>query len=194
MAFTLANLPFAENALEGWTSAETLAFHHGKHHAGYVAKLNAALEGHELSGKTLEEVVATTRGTNSGIFNLAAQHWNHEFFWNCLSGEAQLPEGRTAELLARDFGSVDAFKDEFGKKALSLFGSGWAWLILGTDGKLKIEQYKDAETPFATDNTPLLTLDVWEHAYYIDFRNDRKAFIDGFWGHANWKHVEAQLD
>lgn len=193
MPYELPELPFASDALEGWTSAETLSFHHGKHHAGYVKKLNAAVEGTDYAGKTLEEVISASRGKDAGVFNNAAQHWNHAFFWNCLSGDAQSPEGALAEAIDRDFGSLDAFKEAFGQKALTLFGSGWAWLVADADGKLEIGQYKDAETPAGTDKTPILTLDVWEHAYYVDFRNDRGAFIEGFWKHVDWKSAGSRL-
>lgn len=191
--FELTSLPFEENALEGWTSAETLSFHHGKHHAGYVKKLNAAAEGTDYAEKSLEEVIVAARGADQGVFNNAAQIWNHTFFWNCLSGDAQSPEGSLLAAIDRDFGSLDAFKEEFGKKALTLFGSGWAWLVQNADGKLEIAQYKDAETPSGTDVTPILTLDVWEHAYYVDFRNNRGGFIEGFWSHTNWKFAGEQL-
>jgi len=193
MAFELPELPFARNALEGWTSEETFSFHYGKHHAGYVKKLNAAVEGTGYAEQTLEEVIAESRGKEIGVFNNAAQHWNHSFFWNCLSPGEQSPGGELSGLIARDFGSLDAFKEEFGKKALTLFGSGWAWLVQNEEGKLELGQYKDADTPVGTDKKPLLTLDVWEHAYYLDFRNDRGKFIEGFWKHANWKHASEQI-
>jgi len=191
--FELPALPYAPDAFGGWTSAETFSFHHGKHHAGYVKKLNAAVEGTDYAGKPLEEVVADSRGKDAGVFNNAAQHWNHAFFWTCLSPEAQAPEGTLAEAIDRDFGSLDAFKEAFGKAALTLFGSGWAWLVRDADGKLEIAQYKDADTPAGTDRIPLLTLDVWEHAYYIDFRNDRGKFIEGFWNHVDWKAVAERI-
>lgn len=191
--FELPALPFNTDALEGWTSAETLSFHHGKHHAGYVKKMNAAVGGTEYAEKSLEEIIAASRGADTGIFNNAAQHWNHSFFWNCLSGEERAPEGVLAEALERDFGSVDAFKEAFGKTALTLFGSGWAWLVRNADGALELAQYKDAETPAGTGKTPLLTLDVWEHAYYIDHRNDRAGFVEGFWRHVNWDAVAERL-
>lgn len=191
--FVLPGLPYAPDAFEGWTSAETFSFHHGKHHAGYVKKLNTAVEGTAHADTSLEEVISASRGTEPGVFNNAAQHWNHAFFWNCLSPETQAPEGALAEAIDRDFGSLDAFKESFGKTALTLFGSGWAWLVADQDGRLSLAQYKDADTPIGTDMKPLLTLDVWEHAYYVDFRNDRGAFIEGFWKHVNWKHVAEQL-
>lgn len=193
MTFELPRLPFDPASLAPWTSAETFSYHHGKHHAGYVMKLNAAIEGSGLDGKTLEEVIAATRGKTPAVFNSAAQHFNHSFFWKCLSADAGAPEGMLLEAITRDFGSLDAFKEEFGAKASSLFGSGWAWLVKGPDGTLSVGQYKDADTPVDSDSRPLLTLDVWEHAYYIDHRNDRGGFIKGFWEHVNWSHVAAQM-
>lgn len=193
MAFELPNLPFDAGSFEGWTSAETFSFHHGKHHAGYVKKLNAATEGTEWADKDLVEVINGNRG-NAGIFNSAAQHWNHSFFWNSLSPDAQTPEGQIAELIDRDFGSLDTFKEQFGEMSLKLFGSGWAWLVQNAEGKLGLAPTKDADTPVGTDVTPILTLDVWEHAYYVDFRNDRGKFIEGFWNHVNWKHAGEQLN
>ncbi len=193
MAFDLPQLPYSPDAFGSWTSAETFSYHHGKHHAAYIKKLNDAIAGTPREAATLEALIAETRGTEPGIFNNAAQHWNHSFFWECLSPEANEPSGALADAIIRDFGSVDAFKEAFAQKALTLFGSGWAWLVQGADGKLEIAQYKDAETPVGTDKTPILTLDVWEHAYYVDHRNDRAGFIAGFWKHANWNHAAAQL-
>jgi len=191
--FDLPDLPFAKDALAPWTSAETFDYHHGKHHAGYVSKLNAAVLGNEFEGRTLEEVIKGSRGTNQKIFNLAAQHFNHSFFWNCLSPEIQSPEGELAAAIDRDFGSLEAFKEKFANVASTHFGSGWAWLIRNEEGKLAVLDYHDAETPEQTSVTPLLTLDVWEHAYYIDHRNDRGAFIEGFWDYVNWEFVASQL-
>ncbi len=193
MAFTLPELPYAPNAFGAWTSAETFSYHHGKHHAAYVSKLNAAVENTPRAAMSLEEVVADSRGKDAGVFNNAAQHWNHSFFWECLAPTASGPEGALSDALMRDFGSVEAFKEQFGQKALTLFGSGWAWLVQKADGTLEIAQYKDAETPVGTDKRPILTLDVWEHAYYIDHRNDRAGFIKGFWEHVDWKRAAARL-
>lgn len=191
MAFELPALPFEKNALAPWTSEETIDYHYGKHHAGYVKKLNAAVEGTNWAEKDLISVISGNR-ENAGIFNNAAQHFNHSFFWNCLTSNSSAPEGELAEMINRDFGSLEAFKEQFAEKALKLFGSGWAWLVKSGD-KLEIAQYKDADTPAGTDKTPLLTLDVWEHAYYIDHRNDRGAFIEGFWNHVNWNYVADQM-
>ncbi len=190
--FELPPLPFSKDAFGSWTSAQTFDFHHGKHHAGYVQKLNAAVLGNEYEGKTLEEVIKLSRDRTPKVFNLAAQHFNHSFFWNCLSPESQAPSGELALAITRDFGSFATFKDQFTDVAATHFGSGWAWLVKGTDGKLAVKGFHDAATPAQTDETPLLTLDVWEHAYYIDHRNDRGAFIDGFWEHVNWEFVASQ--
>lgn len=190
--FELPDLPFAKDALAPWTSAETFDFHHGKHHAGYVQKLNAAVLGNEFEGRSLEEVIKQSRGSNQKIFNLAAQHFNHSFFWSCLSPEVQIPSGELAGALERDFGSFEQFKNQFTDVAAAHFGSGWAWLVRGTDGKFAVKDFHDAQTPVQTNETPLLTLDVWEHAYYIDHRNDRAAFIHGFWDHVNWEFVSSQ--
>jgi len=193
MSFSLPELPFDPAALAPWCSAETFSFHHGKHHAAYVKKLNAAIEGGELANKSLEEIIAATRGHDPATFNNAAQHYNHDMFWQSLSPEAQEPGPKMAELIERDFGSLDAFKEEFGGKALVLFGSGWNWLAQTPNGNLEIRHYGNAETPGGTDDIGLLPLDVWEHSYYIDHRNDRGTFIEGFWGHVNWSAVEERL-
>ncbi len=190
--FELPELPFEKDALGDWTSAETIDFHHGKHHAGYVKKLNLAVLGNEFEGQSLEEVIKGSRDRDPKVFNLAAQHFNHSFFWNCLAGESSKPEGALAEAIDRDFGSFDDFKNQFGVMALSHFGSGWVWLVQ-EEGKLAIHDYHDAESPAGTIASPLLTLDVWEHAYYIDHRNDRGAFIEGFWSHVNWEWVAQQM-
>jgi len=194
MAFTLPELPYSPDSFDSWTSAETFSYHHGKHHAAYVKKLNDAVAGTPRETMLLEEVIADSRGKEAGVFNNAAQHWNHSFFWMCLAPKAgEAPTGALKELLVRDFGSVEAFQEAFGQKALTLFGSGWAWLVQNEDGKLEIVHTKDAETPVGTDKRPVLTLDVWEHAYYVDHRNDRAGFISGFWQYVNWEHAAAQL-
>jgi len=191
--FELPELPFEKDALGDWTSAETLEYHHGKHHAGYVKKLNGAVLGNEFEGQGLLEVIAGSRDRNQKVFNLAAQHYNHSFFWNGLTGETGAPEGALAEAIDRDFGSLNEFKEQFRLAAASHFGSGWVWLVQ-EEGKLVIRDYHDADTPADTGVTPLLTLDVWEHAYYIDHRNDRGGFIEGFWKHVNWAFVAAQMN
>jgi superoxide dismutase, Fe-Mn family len=191
--FELPELPFAPDALQPWMSAETFEYHHGKHHAGYVTKLNVAVLGKEFEGQELGEVIRGSRGEHDKIYNLSAQCFNHGFFWNCLSPEGGVPEGKLLELLERDFGSVEEFKVAFATVAISHFGSGWAWLVQGVDGKLSVRGYHDADTPAESDVTPVMTLDVWEHAYYIDHRNDRGGFIEGFWNHVNWEFVGGRV-
>ncbi len=194
MPFELPELPFSPDALSPWASEEAFSFHHGKHHAGYVKKLNAALEGHDDARKSLEAIISSARAAGDAkIFNSAAQHFNHSFFWSCLSPESSDPSGKIIEAIDANFGSLPDFVEAFSNAAATVFGSGWTWLVQRSDGALLIIQTKDAETPVGTGDTPLLTLDVWEHAYYIDHRNDRKAFIEGFWGHVNWEFVSSQL-
>lgn len=192
--FKLPQLPFAPSALAPWTSQETFSFHHGKHHAGYVKKLNTALEGCDLADKSLKEIIAESRDSIPKIFNNAAQHFNHSFFWNCLTPESLEPSNELKTQIEADFGSLDAFREQFSSKAATLFGSGWVWLVKKQDGSLTIGQYKDADTPADSPDTPLLTLDVWEHAYYIDHRNNRGGFIEGFWNHVNWQYVSKQFN
>ncbi|PIR47244.1 superoxide dismutase [Fe] [Candidatus Uhrbacteria bacterium CG10_big_fil_rev_8_21_14_0_10_50_16] len=193
MAFQLLELPFDSSAFADFTSANTFSFHHGKHHAGYVNKLNAAIEGSAYEGMPLNEVIRTSRESSDlAVFNNAAQHANHCFFWNCLSAEVQVLSGEIKEMIDRDFESVEIFTKQFSDAAMKLFGSGWVWLVKTEDETLEIRSYKDAETPIASDATPLLTLDVWEHAYYLDYQNNRAGFIEGFWNHVNWEFVARQ--
>lgn len=189
MAFQLPELPYSKDALAPHISAETLEYHYGKHHAGYVTKLNAAVEGTPKAEMTLEEVIRNSEG---GLFNNAAQVWNHTFYWNSLSpnggGE---PTGELAQAINKDFGSFASFKEEFTKAAGGQFGSGWAWLVKDSSGKLSVTATANAETPMTDSKvTPLLTCDVWEHAYYIDFRNARPKYIEAFWSLVNWDFAE----
>ncbi len=184
-------LPFAPDALEPHISAETLEFHHGKHHRGYVNKLNAQIEGTEFAEMSLEAIVKAASG---GMFNNAAQIWNHTFYWNCLSGDGGgAPKGALAEAIDASFGSFDEFKAAFTKCAATTFGSGWAWLVREESGKLALLSTSNAGTPLVGDSTALLSCDVWEHAYYIDQRNGRGAYIDAYWNLVNWDFVAAQL-
>ena len=177
MEFVLPPLRYAKDALAPTMSAETFDYHHGKHHQAYMNNLKAALEGKPEADKTLEEIV---RSSSGGVFNNAAQVWNHTFFWNSMKPNGGgAPTGAVLDLLVRDFGSVEAFKAEFVAKGMAQFGSGWVWLVL-EDGKAKVVNTPNAETPLTTSAKPLLTCDVWEHAYYIDARNNRKGFIEGF--------------
>jgi len=192
MAFELPALPYPEDALEPHISAETLGFHYGKHHAGYVRKLNAALEDSDLQDKSLLEIV---RQASGGVFNNAAQVWNHSFYWQCLSPEGGgEPGGALAAAIDEHFGSFAQFKKAFADAAGSNFGSGWTWLVARPDGSLEIMNTDDAQTPASDEQLrPLLTLDVWEHAYYIDYRNDRAGYVDAFWSLVNWEFANTCL-
>ena len=191
MAFSLPELPYAKNALEPHISAETLEYHYGKHHKTYVDKLNGLVEGTDNADKSLEEII---RSASGGLFNNAAQVWNHTFYWHCLSPNGGgAPEGKLAELIARDFGSFDDFQTKFNESAVGNFGSGWTWLVQNADGSLAIVNTDDAETPLTSEAKPLLTCDVWEHAYYVDYRNARPKYLEAFWKLVNWSFVEANL-
>lgn len=187
MAFELPALPFEKNALEPHISAETLEYHYGKHHQAYVTKLNDLTDGTADANKSLEEIIKSSSG---GLFNQAAQVWNHTFYWHCLSpnggGE---PSGALGEAISAKFGSFDKFKAEFSTKAAGNFGSGWTWLIKTDDGGVDIVNTDDADTPIAHGQTPLLTIDVWEHAYYIDYRNARPKYLEAVWNLINWDFV-----
>ncbi|WP_111497758.1 superoxide dismutase [Marinobacter bohaiensis] len=192
MAFELPALPYEKNALEPHISQETLEYHYGKHHQTYVTKLNGMVEGTENADKSLEEIIKSAGP--GGLFNNAAQVWNHTFYWNCLSpnggGE---PTGAAAEAISKTFGSFDAFKKEFNEKAAGNFGSGWTWLVKKADGSVAIVNTDDADTPVAGDDKPVLTVDVWEHAYYIDYRNSRPNYLEAFWNLVNWDFVNENL-
>ncbi len=187
MKFELPPLPFEKNGLEPCISAETIDFHYGKHHQAYVNNLNNLLPGSAFENiDSLEEIIKKSDG---GIFNNAAQVWNHTFYWNCLGAKGNGPAGALADAINRDFGSFDAFKEAFSKAAATLFGSGWAWLSKDAEGKLHITQESNAGNPMTSGLTPILTCDVWEHAYYVDKRNARPAYINDFWNIINWEAV-----
>ncbi len=192
MSFKLPELPYAKDALEPHISAETLEYHYGKHHQTYVDKLNGLIEDNtEFADKSLEDII---RASSGGMFNNAAQVWNHTFYWHCLSPKGGgKPSGKLAELIDRDFGSFDDFEKKFTDTAIATFGSGWAWLVQNPDGKLDVVSTSNADTPVRGDSTPLLTCDVWEHAYYIDYRNARPKYVDSFWKLVNWEFVSSQL-
>ena len=191
MAFQLPPLPFSDDALAPHISAETIEFHHGKHHKAYVDNLNKLAAGTEWEAKTLADIVAEAEG---GIFNNAAQVWNHTFYWSCLSpaggGE---PTGELAERLASDFGGFEAFKNRFTAAATAHFGSGWGWLVIAPGGGLEVVTTANAGNPLRDGATPLLTCDVWEHAYYIDYRNARAKYVESFWELVNWDFVASNL-
>jgi len=192
MAIELPSLPYDQDALEPHISKETLEFHYGKHHNTYVVKLNGLIDGTDDAEKSLEEIVKTSSG---GIFNNAAQVWNHTFYWNCLSpnggGE---PSGTVADAINSAFGSFDDFKAKFTDSAVNNFGSSWTWLVKTADGGLDIVNTSNAATPLTDDSvTPLLTVDLWEHAYYIDYRNVRPDYMAAFWNLVNWSFVESNM-
>jgi len=184
MAFELPPLPYAKDALAPHISEETLEYHYGKHHQTYVTNLNNLVPGTEFEGLSLEEIIQKSSG---GIFNNAAQVWNHSFYWNCLSpnggGE---PTGGLANAINRTFGSFAEFKEQFTKCAVTTFGSGWAWLVKNADGSLQLVSTSNAGCPLTEGQTPLMTCDVWEHAYYIDYRNTRPKYLEAFWSLVNW--------
>jgi len=191
MEHTLPPLPYAKDALQPHISAETLEFHHGKHHQTYVTNLNNMIKGTEYENMSLEEIIQKSTG---GVFNNSAQVWNHTFFWNCMSPNGGgAPTGKAADAINAKWGSFDKFKEEFNKSALGNFGSGWTWLVQKTDGSVDIVNTSNAGTPLTTSDKPLLTADVWEHAYYIDYRNARAKFLDAFWNVANWDFVNQNM-
>ena len=196
MAFELPALPYAQDALEPHVSARTMSFHYGKHHQGYVNKLNKAVEGTDLASKSLEELIKESFGDSAktGVFNNAAQVWNHTFFWHSMSPNGGgTPSGEVAEKINAAFGDVEKFKEEFKQAALAQFGSGWAWLVL-EDGKMKISKTPNAENPLVHNQTPLFTVDVWEHAYYLDYQNERGTFVGRVLDNLiNWDFIEKNM-
>lgn len=191
MAFELPALPYAKNRLVPHISEETLEFHYGKHHQTYVTNLNNLVPGTEFEGLSLEEIIVKSSGA---VFNNAAQVWNHTFYWNSLAPSAGgQPTGALAEAINATFGSFEKFKEEFTKCAVTTFGSGWAWLVKNVDGSLALVSTSNAGCPLTSGQKPLLTCDVWEHAYYIDYRNARPAYLEAFWALVNWEFAEANF-
>ena len=191
----LPELPYNKNALAPLITEETFDYHYGKHHAAYVKNLNDIIKDSELQEKSVEELILIGNNKqDAGLFNNAAQHWNHSFFWHCLSpNSGGQPTGAIKDLILRDFNSFENFKDQFSTTATKLFGAGWAWLAQDDAGKLEIIPMKDAHTPLTESKTPILTLDVWEHAYYIDYRNARPKFVESFWELINWDFANENL-
>ena len=191
MSISLPDLPYSNDALQPHISTETIEYHYGKHHRSYVTKLNEAISGTEFQNMALEDIV---RQSSGGVFNNAAQVWNHTFYWNSLSptggGE---PSGSIAEVIDKSFGSFSSFKADFTKAATSLFGSGWVWLLQASDGTLSIEKTSNADTPLKGPHKALLTCDVWEHAYYVDYRNARPQYIAAFWELVNWDFANSNI-
>ena len=191
MAIELPALPYAGDALAPHISAETIDFHYGKHHQTYVTNLNNQIAGTEFEGKDLEAIIKSSSG---GMFNNAAQVWNHTFYWHCLKPNGGgAPTGKLAEAINAAFGSFEAFKEKFTQTALTTFGSGWAWLVQRPDGSLALVSTSNAATPLTGDDRALLTCDVWEHAYYVDYRNARPKYVEAFWNLVNWDFVESQM-
>ncbi|WP_367275637.1 superoxide dismutase [uncultured Nevskia sp.] len=190
MPFTLIKLPYALDALQPALSKETLEFHYGKHHKTYVETANKLIAGTEFEQASLEDTVKKASGK---LFNNAAQIWNHDFYWNSLTPDAIAPGDKISSALSQSFGSVDAFKTKFEETAVGNFGSGWTWLVQKPDGSLAIVNTQGAATPLTTDAKPLLTCDVWEHAYYIDYRNARPKYLERYWSIANWAFAESRL-
>jgi Fe-Mn family superoxide dismutase len=188
MSFELPALPYAKDALEPHISAETLEFHHGKHHNTYVTKLNGLVPGTEYEGKSLEEIITTAPA--GPVFNNAAQVWNHTFYWHCLSPNGGgAPTGAIADAINAKWGSFEKFQEEFNDKAVNNFGSCWTWLVKNADGSIEIVNTSNAGTPMTNGQKALLTVDLWEHAYYIDYRNVRPDYLKGFWALVNWDFV-----
>jgi len=191
MAIELPALPYDRTALEPHISGETIDFHYGKHHKTYVDNLNKMIEGTEFASMPLEEIIRKSQG---GMFNNAAQIWNHTFYWNCLSpkggGE---PSGKLGDAINKAFGSFEKFKEEFTKVSVGTFGSGWGWLVQRPDGSLALVSTSNAATPLTGEDIALLTCDVWEHAYYIDYRNARPKYVEAFWNLVNWDFVASNL-
>ena len=194
MTIELPLLPFDRSALEPYISAETIDFHYGKHQRAYVDKLNELIVGTEFADMPLEEIVRKAQGA---MFNNAAQAWNHAFYWSGMKpaagGGGGEPSGALADAIDKAFGSVDGFRQQFGDLALKTFGAGWAWLVQRADGSLALASTSNAATPLTGDATPLLTCDVWEHAYYIDYRNARARYVEAFWNVVNWDHVASNM-
>jgi len=189
--FELPKLPYQNDALEPYISSKTIEFHHGKHHAAYVKNLNALIANTQFEKMSLEGII---RSSDGAVFNNAAQVWNHTFYWNCLTPAEKAkkkPTGKLLKAIERDFGGLDDFKESFVKQSVSLFGSGWTWLVSDDNGKLSILRTENAKTPLTMENTtPLLCCDVWEHAYYLDYQNLRADYLKGFWQVINWSFAE----
>ena len=191
MAIELPALPYDRTALEPYISGETIDFHYGKHHQAYVTNLNKLIAGTEFADLPLEEIIRKSQG---GMFNNAAQVWNHTFYWNCMkpNGGGE-PTGKLAELINKAFGDFAKFKEEFAKIAVGTFGSGWGWLVQRPDGSLALVSTSNAATPLTGEDKALLTCDVWEHAYYLDYQNQRPMYVEQFWNVVNWDFVASNL-
>ena len=199
MAFELPKLPYDYDALEPYIDKETMHLHHEKHHKAYLDNLNKTLEGHlELANKAIEQVLTDLEiipdGIKQAVINFGGGHANHSFFWKIMAKpEGQKPEGKILDALNSEFGSFDKFKEEFTAKAMGVFGSGWAFLILNPDKKLQLKRHSFQNSPLSTESKPLLTIDVWEHAYYLKYQNKRLDYINAWWNVVNWRQIEANF-
>lgn len=190
--FTLPELPYAHDALEPFISKKTIEFHYGKHHQAYVNNLNNLIKGSAAENSTLEEIVKTSEG---GIFNNAAQVWNHTFYWHSLTPTfVELQDENLKNAIDKKFGSFEKFKEEFSNACITQFGSGWGWLVKNQQGELEIIKESNAGTPLKNGLTPILTCDVWEHAYYLDFQNRRPDYVAMFWNYVNWAEVSKRFN
>ncbi|WP_260294905.1 superoxide dismutase [Sedimenticola hydrogenitrophicus] len=190
MAYELPPLPYAQDALEPVLSKETLEYHYGKHHQTYVTNLNNLVKGTDFEGAALEDIIMKSSG---GLFNNAAQVWNHTFYWNCLCPGGAAPSSELEGAIGNAFGSMEEFQKQFSASAAGNFGSGWTWLVKNATGGLEIVNTSNAANPMTDGKTPLLTIDVWEHAYYIDYRNARPKYLESIWGIVNWASVSANF-
>ncbi|HEX7380580.1 MAG TPA: Fe-Mn family superoxide dismutase [Nevskiaceae bacterium] len=190
MSFSLPELPYAKEALEPHMSRETLEYHYGKHHKAYVDKANKLIVGTEFEKASLDDAVKKATG---GLFNQVAQIWNHNFFWKCLTPTQKEPGKKLADALVKNFGGIDDFKKQFAASAGGNFGSGWTWLVKNSDGSLSVVNTSNAGTPLTEGKTAILTVDVWEHAYYIDYRNSRANYLEHYWSLVNWSFAESNL-
>lgn len=191
MPVQLPDLPYSRTALQPHISAQTLELHHGRHHQAYVDAVNARIAGTEMDEMPLEEIVRNSQGA---LFEAAAQAWNHGFHWQCLHPRAgEEPHGVLADRINRQFGDVQKLREEFNRAAMAVFGSGWAWLVQHADGRLAVVTTRNANTPLTSDSTPLLVCDLWEHAYYTDYQNDRLRYLQAFWKLVNWDFAASQL-
>ncbi|CAB1276707.1 superoxide dismutase [Candidatus Nitrosacidococcus tergens] len=187
MTHRLPDLPYPIDSLEPYLSKETLEYHYGKHHQTYIDKLNGLIAGTEFEHSSLEEIITKSSG---GVFNNSAQVWNHTFYWNCLTPQGKgSPSEDLLTIINKNFGSFAEFKEKFSQTAITLFGSGWTWLIKNASGSLEITTTANAGNPLTEGKTPLLTCDVWEHAYYVDYRNARPQYVESFWKIVNWDFV-----
>ncbi|MDD4975787.1 MAG: Fe-Mn family superoxide dismutase [Bacteriovorax sp.] len=197
MTFELPSLPYSMDALQPYISQRTLEFHYGKHHKNYVSKLNELIRDTPYEKMELDEIIReSAHMSDEDIFNNAAQAWNHDFYWHCFTPKAQhdVKDSSFINLINKNYGSVDNLKIQFTNSAKKLFGSGWTWLVLNSDGSLSIQNMKNADTPLAHDQVPLLTCDVWEHAYYLDYQNERPKYLTNFWEIVDWHFVEDNLN